>query len=91
MAYLNFSWILEGALAGSQGPMTRRDLILLKLHDITAVIRMQEGTISGEALELAEATISRLLLDASDAKRGSVQGTRDVIRAALAAAHKEGA
>ena len=54
MAYLNFSWILEGSLAGAQGPMSRRDLMFLKLQDITAVIRMQEGTISGEALELAD-------------------------------------
>ncbi len=54
MAYLNFSWILEGALAGAQGPTNRRDLIFLKLQDITAVIRMEEQTISGEALEMAD-------------------------------------
>lgn len=54
MEYLNFSWLLEGSLAGAQGPTTRRDLIFLKLHDITAVIRMEEMTISGEALEMAD-------------------------------------
>ena len=54
MAYLNFSWILEGSLAGAQGPTNRRDLIFLKLQDITAVIRMEEQTISGEALEMED-------------------------------------
>lgn len=52
MAYLNFSWILEGSLAAAQGPTSRRDLIFLKLHDIRSVIRMEERTISGEALEM---------------------------------------
>ena len=54
MAYLNFGWLLEGSLAGAQGPTNRRDLIFLKLHDIAAVIRMEERTISAEALELAD-------------------------------------
>ena len=52
--YLNFSWILEGSLAGAQGPTNRRDLIFLKLHDIVAVLRMGENTISGEALDLVD-------------------------------------
>ena len=54
MEYLNFSWILEGSLAAARGPANRRDLIFLKLHDIMAVIRMEENTISGEALELLD-------------------------------------
>ena len=54
MAYLNFSWILEGALAGSQGPASQRDLMFLKLQEIKAVIRMETGTISGEGLDLAD-------------------------------------
>ena len=54
MAYLNFSWILEGSLAGAQGPTNRRDLIFFKTQDITAVLRMEEQTISGEALEMAD-------------------------------------
>ena len=54
MAYLNFSWILEGSLAGAEGPTSRRDLMFLKLHDIAAVIRMQEGTMSAEALEMVD-------------------------------------
>ena len=54
MAYLNFSWILEGSLAASQGPTSRRDLTFLKLHDIAAIIRMEPETISGEALELVD-------------------------------------
>ena len=54
MAYLNFTWILEGSLAASQGPTSRRDLTFLKLQDITAIIRMEPETISGEALEMVD-------------------------------------
>ena len=54
MAYLNFSWVLEGTLAAAQGPTSRRDLIFLKLQDIRSIVRMQEGTISGEALEMED-------------------------------------
>ena len=54
MAYLNFSWVLEGSLAAAQGPTSRRDLIFLKLQDIRSIVRMEEGTISGEALEMKD-------------------------------------
>lgn len=54
MGYLNFSWLLEGALAGAEGPKSRRDLMFLKLHDVTAIVRMEEQTISGEAVEMAD-------------------------------------
>ena len=54
MAYLNFSWVLEGSLAAAQGPTSRRDLIFLKLQDIRSIVRMEERTISGEALELED-------------------------------------
>lgn len=54
MGYLNFSWLLEGALAGAEGPKSRRDLMFLKLNEITAIIRMEEQTISGEAVEMAD-------------------------------------
>lgn len=54
MAYLNFSWVLEGSLAAAQGPTSRRDLIFLKLQDIRSIVRMEEQTISGEALEFAD-------------------------------------
>ncbi|PKB63940.1 MAG: hypothetical protein BZY80_04625 [SAR202 cluster bacterium Io17-Chloro-G2] len=54
MAYLNFGWILEGSLAASQGPTSRRDLTFLKLNEIAAIIRMEPDTISGETLELVD-------------------------------------
>ena len=54
MGYLNFSWILPGSLAGSEGPTSRRDLLFLKLKDIRAIIRMEEQTISGESVELVD-------------------------------------
>ena len=54
MAYLNFSWILEGALAGAQGPTSRRDLLFFHRNDIRAIVRMEERTISGEAWNLVD-------------------------------------
>ena len=47
-SFRNFSWVLPGALAGSMGPMDRRHLIYFERHDITAMVRMEEATISGE-------------------------------------------
>ena len=54
MAYMNFSWILEGSLAGAQGPTNTRDITFLKLQDIQAVVRMEENTISTEPWGLKE-------------------------------------
>ncbi len=48
MAHLNFSWVLEGCLAGAMGPASRRDLIFFQQQDIRAVLRMEESTISAE-------------------------------------------
>ncbi len=52
--HLNFSWILEGSLAGAQGPTTPRDLMFFKRNDILAVLRMEERTISGEPWNLVD-------------------------------------
>jgi atypical dual specificity phosphatase len=54
VSYLNFSWILEGALAGAQGPTSRRDLLFFHRNDIRAIVRMEEHTISGEAWNLVD-------------------------------------
>ena len=54
MAYLNFSWILEGSLAGAQGPTNARHITFLKLQDIQAVVRMDKNTISVEPWEMLE-------------------------------------
>ena len=54
MAYLNFGWVIHGALAGSQGPTSPRDLAFLKLQGIGAIVRMAEQTISGERMELVD-------------------------------------
>ena len=48
MQHLNFSWVLEGCLAGAMGPTSRRDLIFFSQQDIRAVLRMEESTISAE-------------------------------------------
>ena len=47
-SFRNFSWILQGSLAGSMGPTDRRHLIYFEQRDITAVVRMEENTISSE-------------------------------------------
>jgi atypical dual specificity phosphatase len=54
VTYLNFSWVLEGSLAGAQGPTNPRDIAFLKLNDILAVVRMEENTISTEPWQLVE-------------------------------------
>ena len=54
MAYLDFSWILEGALAAARGPTSPRDLTFLKLQEVKAIIRMEPETISGEGYDLAD-------------------------------------
>ena len=46
--FRNFSWILHGSLAGAMGPTERRHLIYFERQDITAVVRMEENTISSE-------------------------------------------
>jgi atypical dual specificity phosphatase len=51
---MNFSWILEGSLAGAQGPRTARDITFLKLQDIQAVVRMEENTISTEPWQMLD-------------------------------------
>ena len=50
--HLNFSWVLEGYLAGAMGPTSRRDLIFFQQQDIGAVLRMEESTISAEMWNL---------------------------------------
>ena len=44
--FRNFSWILPGSLAGSMGPTDRRHLIYFERNDITAIVRLEEQTIS---------------------------------------------
>ena len=53
-SFRNFSWILQGSLAGAMGPTERRHLIHWEQQDITAVVRMEENTISSEPWGFAE-------------------------------------
>lgn len=52
--HLNFSWILEGSLAGAQGPTNPEDLLFFKRNEIQALVRMETRTISGEPWDLVE-------------------------------------
>ncbi len=51
---MNFGWIIHGLLAAAQGPTSRRDLMYFSLQNIRSIVRMQEGTISGEANDLVD-------------------------------------
>ena len=48
MQYMNFGWVLENELAGSQGPVNMQDLFFLYQQGVRAVIRMEERTIPAD-------------------------------------------
>ena len=48
MQYMNFGWVLDNELAGSQGPVNLRDLFFLYQQGVRAVIRMEERTIPAD-------------------------------------------
>ncbi len=48
MQYMNFGWVLDDQLAGSQGPVNVQDLFFLYQQGIRAVIRMEERTIPAD-------------------------------------------
>ena len=49
MQYMNFGWVLDNELAGSQGPVNRQDLFFLYQQGVRAVIRMEERTIPADS------------------------------------------
>ena len=51
MPYMNFGWVLEDELAGSQGPASLQDLSYLHGQGVRAVIRMEELTIAADCEE----------------------------------------
>lgn len=54
MNYLKFGWLLTGALAGAKGPTQTRDLIFFKRHDIRAMVRTDQESISAESFGLVD-------------------------------------
>ena len=48
MQYMNFGWVLDNELAGSQGPVNLQDLFFLYQQGVRAVIRMEERTIPAD-------------------------------------------
>ena len=48
MQYMNFGWVLDNELAGSQGPVSMQDLFFLYQQGVRAVIRMEERTIPAD-------------------------------------------
>ena len=51
---MNFSWIIPNSLAGSRGPVSRDDLLYLKVKGVKALVRMEKETISGEEIGLVD-------------------------------------
>jgi atypical dual specificity phosphatase len=49
MQYMNFGWVLENELGGSQGPASLQDLFFLYRQGVRAVIRMEERTIPADS------------------------------------------
>ena len=45
---MNFGWVLENELAGSQGPVSLQDLFFLYQQGVRAVIRMEARTIPAD-------------------------------------------
>ena len=48
MQFMNFGWVLDGELAGSQGPASLADLSFLHAQGVRAVVRMEERTIAAD-------------------------------------------
>ena len=48
MQYMNFGWVLENELGGSQGPVSLQGLFFLYQQGVRAVIRMEERTIPAD-------------------------------------------
>ena len=48
MQYMNFGWVLDNEVAGSQGPVNLQDLFFLHQQGVRAVIRMEERTIPAD-------------------------------------------
>ena len=46
--YMNFGWVLDNELGGSQGPVSLQDLFFLYNQGVRAVIRMEERTIPAD-------------------------------------------
>ena len=51
---MNFSWVIQGKLAGSMGPVHEEELLYLKERGIGAIVRLERRTISGEGAGLAD-------------------------------------
>lgn len=54
MQVMNFGWVLENELAGSQGPTSVDDLSFLYHQGVRAVIRMEELTISARSAKAVD-------------------------------------
>ena len=54
MSYLNFSWVLEGEVAGAQGPASQHDLLFLASQGVRSIVRMEVRTVAGGAVDLVD-------------------------------------
>lgn len=59
MTWLNFSWIIEGKLAGHAGPSSEEDLLWLKQQGVLALVRMAEhGVAKVDQLQIKRLRLS---------------------------------
>ena len=49
LEFMNFGWVLENELAGSQGPFSSLDLQFLHGQGVRAMIRMEKETIPADS------------------------------------------
>jgi len=54
LSYMNFGWVLEGELAGAQGPASQHDLFFLASQGVRAIVRMEVRTVAGGTGEAAD-------------------------------------
>jgi len=54
LQYMNFGWVLDDELAGSQGPASFPDLFFLYSQGVRAVIRMEERTIAADTADMVD-------------------------------------
>ena len=60
MGKLNFSWVIDGRLAGHQAPSTDEDIAFLKEQGIQALVRMADGQ---DAVKMSQKVLALGLAD----------------------------
>ena len=73
MRTMNFSWVLEGELAGAQGPAGHRDLYFFYSHGIRSIVRMEEHTVAGDTGDANLVDLYELVPDFTAPKQDQIR------------------